>query len=194
MRKFAMLLALSLAALIAASVSQDRSLAAGAIQYVSPSGEASVGQPTIEVSATPTISTSPAYAANDCLGSLMTFLNVVPAGSSSFTVTKAMLRDADGTSAPIDLIFFWANPTSSTFTDNAACTINAADATKVAGAMHLTDCTAAGTSVCRNSDPPLDIALAAGTSTLYAQAVERGTPTYTGTSKVSVALIIKQDP
>lgn len=128
---------------------------------------------------TPVINTS-AYAAGDCVGGLQTIANAVRTGGpGSGLIENFTVLDATGANAAIDIVFFSANPTNSTFTNNAACAVNAADLGKIVGYMSATQCRNVGTpGVCQQAGPPLGFNLGINNSTIYAVMIAVGTPTY----------------
>lgn len=78
----------------------------------------------------PTVSTSPAYSTGDVVGGLMTFTSMTDA-SSSGVVQSARVNTKTLVTAGLKMYLFHTNPTGSTFTDNAAPSIAAADYNKV---------------------------------------------------------------
>ncbi|MCW1839431.1 hypothetical protein [Prosthecomicrobium hirschii] len=92
----------------------------------------------------PATSTS-AYASGDVLGAKMQLAGAirVPAGSGFLQdLTVAMKTNA--LTAALDAVLFRADPSGSTFTDNAALSVVAADLDKVIGVINLTKITSLG--------------------------------------------------
>lgn len=137
---------------------------------------------------TPTVSTSPAYTAKDNIGGLLTF-TAVCYNSTTFSVTSVQIIDKSDQAVAYDLQLFSANPSSSTFTDNAATTINTADTSKMLPVISLNSTdhfsyTGNGQSSLVSFDAAGFVTAPAGV--LYGALVARGTPTYTGTSDITV--------
>jgi hypothetical protein len=155
-----------------------------------------VGGTTVPVTQALVVSLT-AYTSGQCLGSLETYGGAGRSGGpGSGLVQSATITDVAGQDAPVDVIVFNQQPTNSTFTDHATCTVNTADLGKVAGVIHITDCTLLGATapgVCQAQQQALPFALGNSNTTLWAQAIVRGTPTYTGTGNVAVRLAFLQD-
>lgn len=148
------------------------------------------------ITVTPTISTTPAYTSGDCLGGLMTLSNASRFDGGGGTINSIRILDkTQAQRAAMDLLFFSASV--SPAGDNAACAFSDADMGNLVAVVSIltTDYNTAwpGTplnSVAFKPDTktntlPHNMAIpyfcSAGTS-LYCQAVVRGTPTYTSTS------------
>jgi hypothetical protein len=144
------------------------------------------------VSVTPTVSTSPAYTAGDLVGGKMTFANVIRAASESSILRQVIITDLAMQSAELDLILFDADPSGTTFTDNAAFDIADADLVKIIGILTLAaaDYAAFVDSSAGIITSQLGIVPASGTS-LYGALVTRGTPTFAGTTDVTVRLVLE---
>lgn len=132
----------------------------------------------------PATSTS-AYTSGDVLGGKMQLANAVriPAGSGvlqDFTVTLKSVQTAQ-----IDAVLFRADPTASTFTDNGAFTVNAADLDKVIGVLSLTKVNSLGAGCIYEANQiGRSLALDAGKD-IWAVLVWRGTPTLASTSDIA---------
>lgn len=83
---------------------------------------------------TPTI-TAGAYTAGDIVGGLLTFTNVASANDQPFILQNVMVTIEAAITSALTLILFNADPTSTTKTDNAAYSLNAADAAKVVATL-----------------------------------------------------------
>jgi len=84
---------------------------------------------------TPTLTATPDYIANDSMGGLISITTAI-AASGRGTFLHAI--NVNSVFAPtLRLIFFNANPTASTFTDNAAIVIDFADQEKICGRFEL---------------------------------------------------------
>lgn len=155
-----------------------------------------VGGVTLAVTVTPTV-TAASYSSGQCVGGLMTFASAARAGGpGSGLVQSATITDISGQDSAIDVIVFNANPSSSTFTDHATCTVNNADLGKVVGVVNVSDCHLLGASapgVCQGQQQAMPFSLGGGNTTLYAVNFARGTPTYTGTTNISVRIATLPD-
>lgn len=143
-------------------------------------------------SVTPVIDTN-IYAAGDAVGGKLSFTGAVKDTVKSGIISNIMITDLDKEAADLDVIFFNADPTGTTFTNNAALDIADADLSKIVCTVSVTTDMAFadnGTSYLNNINCPFY--LASGT-TLYGALVARGTPTYTSVSDLVVRVGILQD-
>ena len=92
------------------------------------------------VAVAPTV-TNGAYAAGDIVGALLDFSNCARANDETFIITNVIVALKAAVTSTLSLVLFKADPTSTTKTDNAAYSLNAADAFKVID--HLTGFTLA---------------------------------------------------
>ena len=91
---------------------------------------------------TPTVSATPNYADGDNMGGLISLTDIYgpeTAGQGGGLIQSVLISDAALNGLQIDAWFFDANPSSSTFTDNAAMSIHASDVNKVIGRVPVTD-------------------------------------------------------
>ena len=142
---------------------------------------------------TPVVSAA-AYAAGNVVGTLLTFTGIARDAATGGLIQSVTAAFASGVVPSLDVIFFSASPTNSTFTNNAALAINAADRGLVEGVAHLSDSTLLGASA-----PSLvqaqNLALAfAGLTagTLYAVVVARSAVTLTSTSDLVLSVSVVQ--
>lgn len=136
------------------------------------------------ITASPTVSTT-AYAADDVMGGKMTFANVALRAGGTGLIQEVSLAFKSSQTSPIDFVFCSSDPSGTTFTDNAAVALAAADYNKCR-AIHVTDCADLGTpSVCTAGNLAFPFDLSSGT-TGYGFLVSRGTPTLGSTSDVEV--------
>ena len=148
-----------------------------------------VGASTV-VSATPTVSTT-AYTAGDCIGGKLTFAGMARANGLTGLIQTAMIHCKSAQTFAADLIVFHTDPAASTFTDNAALALNAADFDKVALRIPFVagDWSNLGTpSIAEVSAQGKQYKAAAGATTLYGILVARGTPTLASTSDLKVVV------
>lgn len=137
---------------------------------------------------TPTVTASSAYAANAVVGGRLSFTTATRQEAGDGLIQSVTLHFKTAQTAASD--FFWCNAsqlTSTTLTDKAAVSVNAADFS-ACRAIHITDCTSMGTpTVCSAENLALPYGLASGT-TGYGFLVTRGTPTFGSTSDVAVTV------
>jgi hypothetical protein len=131
----------------------------------------------------PTNSTG-AYADGDNIGGLLEFNNLTPYNGGPARIDSVVLSDLDEQGASIDVILFGANPTNTTFTDNAELDVHDTDILEIVGVVSLNTTSYvvfADNQVAFANDVGLGFKLN-GTSVLYAALVSRGTPTYDGST------------
>lgn len=145
------------------------------------------------VSASPTVSTSPAYTANDAVGGLMTFsVSNYMLQQNSFEIRGGRITDTSKQAANINLVLFSDNPTNSTFTDNSAFAIANADLPLVMAVIQFTT----HASFNANSVSFVDSVskfgffkrLSSTSGAFYGAAYTTGTPTYAATSALTFSL------
>ena len=151
------------------------------------------GSKVASVSATPTI-TAGLYTIHDALGGKLTFTNVCSDQAARGIIVGATIIDKAKQLAPIDIIVFNADFTATADAD----TFDPSDADLVASAKHCISVLAANySSFSDNAMAEVEclkpFQLADGTSTLYAQMVVRGAPTYASTSDLTLILHILKD-
>lgn len=144
------------------------------------------------VSVTPVI-TAGAYSANDVVGGLLTFQlsNVPLAGADPAFgfVRVARISDDDNEKASLELHLFREAPTA--IADNAAFAPSFADLQKRIGSVAI----ATGDYVTINSNAQavksgIEMEFDAPDGNLYGYLVATGTPTYTATSDLAIALTV----
>lgn len=149
-----------------------------------------------EFAAAPTVTAGTAYASGNVLGSLQNVTGTIrnnTALSGSIQNVQVMVNTGGANVTSVDLVLFKANPSASTFTDRAALAINAADLSKVAHVIHLTDKTAIGSgAIFQSADLDRVYKVASGVTQLWAVLVVTGTPTFTATTDVSWAMQFQQ--
>jgi hypothetical protein len=158
-------------------------------------GSAAIGQvggKTSQVSVTPTLTASSAYTAGNCVGGLMTFSSVLLSAGSGVLQT-AIVQCKSVQTVTFKLYVFSANPSSSTFTNKSAPSINSADIAKLIGVYTFsTPDSGLGTHTVYVVNG-IGQALNAGATTLYAVLITTGTPTFTATSDINVVLSVLED-
>jgi len=160
----------------------------GATQYVA--DQAMAWPPSVRISQTPTVSTSPAYTAGDAVGGLLTFANAVRESGSSGVLMSVVVIDASQQRPSLELVLFDRTFTAST--DNAVFDPTDADLANCIGVVAIGSWSNfSDNSVATVSGVSLPIVLN-GTS-LFGQLLTRGTPTFVATSDISVLCTVLED-
>lgn len=134
------------------------------------------------------------YAAGDVIGTLMTISNAVRFSGGSGVIENIVINDKANAVVNVDLILFSANPSSSTFTDNGAYTVNAADWDKVMAAANIDNSFAAAGNKSLQYCPPAGIPfVAVGSTDIYAVLVARTSIVLASATDIKLALTIRQD-
>lgn len=134
--------------------------------------------------ARPVISTS-AYANGDCVGGLQTISSAVNADGLAAYLHSITIVDESAQDTAFSFIFFSENPSASTFADNAAISIAAADRDKILGvvAAGSTDYFPVGSGLSVASLRGLGLSLDTGAegNDLWVAAIANEAGTYAGT-------------
>jgi len=145
------------------------------------------------VTPTVTVSTTPAYSANDVVGGKLTLSSVFRVANDTVRLDSITVLDNANQKASMYLVLFNANPTAATLTDNAALAFST-DFTKIVGTYFINTSdfvTLNSKAIYSKSDVGL---LLKGTETsLYAALVTTGTPTYTATTDLTLRLGFSRD-
>lgn len=150
----------------------------------------------LRVKVTPTISTS-AYASGDCIGGLMTITGAARVnGGSGVLNAFTVLDKTQAQRSPMDLMFFDESVTAAG--DNAAVAFTDADMDKCIAILSLPFYNNAFPGTPLNSHASsygigLPFVCGAASTSIFCQAVARGTPTYTSTSDLTFAFTVLQD-
>ncbi len=144
------------------------------------------------VEITPTIDTA-AYATGELigLGGVLKFPTAVPGdegqtASQSGIIQSVIITDLGKQSANLDLLFFDANPSNTTFTDQAAFDVDDADLINLIGVASVTDWKAfSDNSMGQELNLAMPFTLDAG-ATLYAALVSRGAPNYVAATDLTI--------
>jgi len=156
--------------------------------------EPSRSLPAKVLTATPTVSASPAYSTGDNVGGKITLTDVCRTAQGSGLVQSVVITSKSLQTASFDVIFFNSDPSGSTFTDNAAQAIVDADLSKIIGVAQCSTVVAlAAESIHQATGLALPFALSGGATTIYAAIVVRGTPTLGSTSDIWLSVRILQD-
>ena len=153
---------------------------AGAVSYLS-------------LTASPTV-TANAYAAGNCVGTLVSLAGAVPTAGYSGVLRQVVVSFLAGNVPSLDVFLFNANPTGSTFTDRSAVAVVSADLTKICGVLNIASANyslaAASTMSVGQAVVALPFVLAA--TTLYAAFVARSAFTPTGTADFACKFLIQR--
>lgn len=145
----------------------------------------------VRIQVTPTVSTTPAYTAKDCVGGLMTFANAARISGGAININAVQIVDKSQQQIAMDLVLL--DRTMTATTDNAIFAPTDAEMAFIVGVIPFV----AGDykDFSTNSVATLkDINLTAvlnGTS-LFGQLVTRGTPTYVATTDIVVTVTLTQ--
>lgn len=135
-----------------------------------------------------------AYAAGDVVGTLMTITSAALVSGGSGVIENIVINDKANVISNLDLVLFSANPSASTFTDNAAYTVNAADWDKIMAAANIDNVyAAAGNRTCQYCPPAGIPFVAVGSANIYAVLVCRTAFTLASATDLKLALTIRQD-
>lgn len=147
---------------------------------------------TASVTLIPTITASSAYASNNCVGGKLTFANI--AGSQQSGVVQSIhVATKSVQTGGYKFYLFNNNPGSTTFTDKANTSINAADIPSLIGVYTLGSAdNSLGTVTIQVLDN-IGKAFVATTPNLYGELMTTGTPTYASASDVIITLTVMQD-
>lgn len=152
-----------------------------------------VGGFTVVRDVTPTVEATPDYSTGDVMGGLMTISNAARASGGSGIVNSIVLASKVDLTVDVDVVLFDANPSGTTFTENAAVAIATTDAAKVIGIVTLSTRHDLGTPVVasgRGLGVPFD---AADGKDIYAVCIARGTINLGTTSDLTFRFGILQD-
>ena len=181
---------------LSVTLASDYSISIGNVQL--DAGEAHIGEVGKHLAAvanTPTI-TAALYAVDQCVGGVQTIASCARVSAGSGKILSVLLVDKAAQGASFDLLVFDANPTASTFTDNAGAVLHATDIDKLIGSISLKDYTVipSGKSFCKVA-VNFPFALASGNSLYFVLIVraENGFPTYASTSDLVLRLWIEQN-
>jgi hypothetical protein len=134
------------------------------------------------------------YAAGDVIGTLMTITSAARFSGGSGVIENIVINDKANVATNIDLVLFSANPSNSTFTDNAAYTVNVADWDKVMAAANIDNSFPAAGNRSLQYCPPAGIPfVAVGSADIYAVLVARTSIVLASATDIKLALTIRQD-
>ena len=149
------------------------------------------------VSVTPTVDTS-IYASGDVIGGLMTFTGALSGWTGSGIITGSLIADKSKVAHDLELHVFESEPTGP-FTDQAAYAPTNADLLKEVavisfGSTSRFDGASNGVKYLGSISCPVRARSGSNVGTaLYGVLVSRGTPTFAGSSDITVRLAITSD-
>jgi hypothetical protein len=139
----------------------------------------------LTVKVTPVADTAGAYTSGDLIGDKLTLASAVDRSGSSGLIQSVTLVDLAKQNADIDVVFFLGDPSSTTFTDQAALDIADADMSKIIGYAQVLNYASFNDNAVGfvgNLVIPFVQDPSGGDQTIYAALVCRGTPTYVSAS------------
>lgn len=147
---------------------------------------------TVVVEAAPACDTA-AYAAGELIGGKLTLSFATASSVFTGIISNVTIIDKDKEAADLDVVFFDTDPSSTTFTDQAAFDPADADLLNIICTVSVTTDVAFsdnGISYANNVNCPF---ITPSSTTIYAAIVSRGTPTYTTSSDLLLRVGILQD-
>lgn len=144
------------------------------------------------VSNTPAVQAA-AYASGDVIGGKQT-LTVFRGVNQGTVIRSILITSKVAIATGFDLVFFSSDPSGSTFTENGAISIAAADAPKVIGIATVTTLLALGTpSSAQLSGLNMPIVGDGTTRTIWVVMIAKGATTPTGTADIQLRLGVEEN-
>lgn len=138
-----------------------------------------------------TVSTSPAYSTNDNIGGKLTMTGLV-GGTGQGLLQQVELVDQAAQNSAIDIYFFNADPSNTTFTDNGAMDIADADMAKIIGVVSIAAADyKAGADNSFAIVKGVNLLIPSLSRIVYGALVSRGTPTYVATTDLALKLFVE---
>lgn len=138
---------------------------------------------TLRILSVPLTVDTNAYATGDLIGTKITIPKATLGASLDGIIRSIVLDCKSSQTTAFDIVFFNADPTATTFTDNAAIAVAVADFDKIIGGWAFAVTTSwidVGTPSFAHAYVDIPYTLINGTS-LYAALISRGTPTFAAT-------------
>jgi hypothetical protein len=177
---------------IAGGTAQPVSLATLPALVASTANIGNVGGKTAKIATALTVTASSAYTTGNVVGGKITFSSALLTAGSG-VLESISLRSKSVQTATFTLFLFDSNPTNTTWTDKTAPSINVNDIPFLVGAFQLSSFSSGlGTHTIYMLNG-ISQTLAAGATTLYGILIVTGTPTFTATTDLTLALGILQD-
>ena len=118
--------------------------------------------------------TADTYTAGELLGPLLTISGPATGLGGRFVIESASIFDQQGQNPSVDMIFFNANPLSTTFTDAASLTVDPNDHAKIEGHINISDWISFNASgFGQDKDANLKVQMPASQNTLYMAMITR---------------------
>ena len=131
------------------------------------------------------------YAAGDLVGGKLTFSSFGETDLAGGIIQSVIIIDLDKEDTNKDVIFFDADPSNTTFSENAALDVHDTDILNIIGVAQVTTWMDFNdNSVGQVLGLNMPFVIPSGKS-LFAAMVERGTPTYTGTGDLTVRVGVR---
>lgn len=145
------------------------------------------------VTATPSVNKTNAYGMDDLVGGKLSFSNAGRRSVRGGRVVAVTVVDDANEAAPLDLVLFEADPSNTTYTDQAAADFADADLQNAVGFVQITNYSQFNDNALGvNASTSLPFLLDTG-STLYGALVIRGAATYAAKDDLVVRLHIEQE-
>lgn len=160
-----------------------------------PAGEnhlGEVGGNLLVIAVTPAVEATPDYSTGDVLGGKMTLANAARVSAGTGYIVGVRITSQADITVPIDVIFFKADPTNTTWTENAAVAVHASDLTMIVGAVQVFNWFDLGTPVVGFAECRIPFDLASGTS-LYAVMIARGTINLASTTDIIIEVTVDRN-
>jgi len=159
-------------------------------------GEVDVSQIRVEKTTIPLVQAASAYAAGDVVGGKISLSSSVRASGGSGVIESIIITSKSSAAPGLKAIIFREDPSSSTFTENAAIAISDGDLIKILDVVDLAGLGGtydfADNSIIKATGLNIPIKLN-GTSTLYLVLIATGAITFDGTTDLTVKVIVRQD-
>lgn len=131
------------------------------------------------------------YASGDLMGGKLTLSNAIRVAAGSGILQDIVVQDLTNQKAALDVVLFDSDPSTTTFTNNAALDVSDADLVRIIGHVSILASdyiSFADNAVATKSGLAMPVDVAAGRN-LYACVVCRGTPTYTANELGELLLV-----
>lgn len=159
-------------------------------------GAATVGKTkVIKLSGADVGATTSVYAAGDAIGGKKTLSGVFLSSNGQATLMSVVVGDGNQQKSDLELLFFDADPSGSTITENNPVSISADELSQSAGSISIVAADYkdyAANSVATKTNIGMPIWNNSGDTGMYLAVISRGTPTYTANG-LSISLTFYQD-
>lgn len=150
------------------------------------------GAAAVTVTVSPTVA-STTHALNDVVGGKLTLSGAARFNGGSGLIQSVTVGVTDNVTVPYNVFFFDTDPTGSTFTDDAALSIVAADLPYCCGVVHCTDVVDAGTrKLVQATGLAVPFKISASNTSLFAVIVARGSAAFTTANGISLRISVLQ--